>query len=354
MGEEADKGQRATKQTSVRGKNETSARRNSRQSSDPDPGPALPASALLKDRLEGTIEVATSSGAITLTHLEKIYWPESGFTKGDLIRYYHTVAQTILPYLNHRPIILKRFPGGISEGSFFQHDAGDVPEFVPTVRLETEEGRNIDYILCDNEATLLYLSNLGAIERHPWHSRTEHLDRPDWIVFDLDPGEGVAFEQICELALATRDVLDRFGLMSCAKTSGSRGMHVYVPIASRYSFDETASLAARVAAVITRENPAVATLERSVVQREADQIYVDHLQNARGKAVAAPYSVRPRPGATVSTPLSWADVKSGVDPRDFSIVTVPQRLKKRGDLFRPVLENKQALENAIKEAERLP
>ena len=148
-------------------------------------------------------------------------------------------------------------------------------------------------------------------------------------------------------------MLRRVGLDCYAKTSGSRGMHVYVPIESRYTYDTAASLAARLAHITVHENRGVATLERAVGQREESQIYVDHLQNARGKAVVSPYSVRPRPGATVSTPLSWADVKSGVDPGDFSIVTVPRRLKKRGDLFRPVLEQKQVLDDAIKEVERL-
>ena len=353
MGTDAGKGQRATGQMSTRGKKRTPARQKGQPEAHPDSDAPAPASSLLESRLTGARNVSTPSGTVSLTHLDKVYWPESGFTKGDLIRYYHLVAETILPYLEHRPLILKRFPNGITKGSFFQHEAGNVPDYVDTVRLETEEGRDIDYILCNNEATLLYLSNLGTIERHPWHSRTEHLDRPDWIVFDLDPGQRVAFKQICELALGIRDVLARVGLDGYAKTSGSRGIHVYVPIASRYTFDMAAAFAERLAKIVVRENPALATLERSIEHRNEDQIYVDHLQNARGKSVVAPYSVRPRPGATVSTPLSWADVKSGVAPADFTIETIPRRLRKRGDVFQPVLEHRQVLDEAIREADRL-
>ncbi|HET6567887.1 MAG TPA: non-homologous end-joining DNA ligase [Rhodothermales bacterium] len=309
----------------------------------------LPANALDRQKLSGNLSVAVPGGVVDLTHLDKVYWPDSEHTKGDLIRYYHEVSATILPYLEQRPLILKRFPNGITKPSFFQHQAGEVPQFVGTARLESEEGRRIDYILCNDEATLLYVSNLGAIERHPWNARLESLDRPDWMVFDLDPGEGVPFGQICELATSVNTILTQLGLASYPKTSGSRGLHVYVPIANRYPFAQIAPLAARIAERVVDENPALATLERALESRKRGQIYVDHLQNAKGKSVVSPYSVRPRPGATVSTPLSWNEVESCPDPGSFTIETIPPRIRKLGDLFEPVLENKQDLKQALEQ-----
>jgi bifunctional non-homologous end joining protein LigD len=302
---------------------------------------------------KGDARVRVGDYAVELTSLDRIYWPESGFTKADLLRYYDRVADDILPYLAGRPLIMKRYPAGIRGQSFHQHDVDSAPEFARTVPLEAEDtGRHtVDYIVCDNLATHLYLANLGAIERHPFHSRVASLDRPDWFVFDLDPGSRVRFETVCETALIAREVIAGLGLESYAKTSGSRGIHVYVPIEPDYTYEQVAEFAAQVAAMIADETPRTATVQRSKAKRTAAQIYVDHLQNAYGKSVVAPYSVRPKPGATVSAPLEWGEVKrKKIAIADFTIENMPARLKKKGDLFRPVLDEKQSLKAALEKA----
>ncbi|HEY9283596.1 MAG TPA: non-homologous end-joining DNA ligase [Pyrinomonadaceae bacterium] len=321
-------------------------------------GKAVPAARLFKSKkLEGDVDVRVGKETVSLTSLERAYWPDDGLTKGDLIRYYYEVADYILPYLKGRPLIMKRYPAGIRGQSFHQHDVNEVPRFVPTVALEVEDGggHEVDYVVGDNLPTLLYMANLGAIERHPWHSRTRSLDRPDWFVFDLDPSEGVEFETICELAVVVRDVLERIGLKSYPKTSGSRGIHVYVPVKPAYDYAPVARLAEIVATEVARERPDVATVERAIRKRGARKIYVDHMQNARGKSVVAPYSVRPRAGATVSAPVTWDEVeRARITPRDFTITNVLARIKRKGDLFRPVLESRQSLTRAFELADEMP
>ncbi len=287
---------------------------------------------------------------LDLTSLDRIYWEDEGYTKADLIRYYYRISDYILPYLENRPLIMKRYPNGIRGQSFHQHDVDEAPEFVRTVTLEAEDKglHPVDYAVCDNLPTHLYLANLGAIERHPWHSRIDRLERPDWFVFDLDPGEEVEFETICEIAASTKEIIDSLGLRSYAKTSGSRGIHVYVPIKAEYSYEQVADLAERIAKMVARENPSAATVERSRQKRQKNQIYVDHLQNAYGKSVVAPYSVRPKPGATVSAPLDWDEVeKKKISIRDFTIENMLARIEQKGDLFKEVLTDKQSLEEAL-------
>lgn len=315
-------------------------------------GEKLPsiADVLKTKNLKGDVRARIDEYAIGLTSLDRVYWPDEGYTKADLLRYYYQIFDTILPHLEHRPLIMKRYPTGIRGPSFHQHNIDEAPEFVRTVALDAEDGGThaVNYVVCDNLATHLYLSNLGAIERHPWHSRTENLKLPDWFVFDLDPGEKVEFETICEVAASAHDVIDQLGLESYAKTSGSRGIHIYVPIKAAYGYDEVADLAARIAKTVADENPKVATVERSKSKRKKDQIYVDHLQNAYGKSVVAPYSVRPNPGATVSAPLDWGEVKKKkVRTEDFTIENMLGRVTKKGDIFKPVLTNKQSLEKAF-------
>jgi bifunctional non-homologous end joining protein LigD len=232
----------------------------------------------------------------------------------------------------------------------------EVPSFVRTVPLEVEDGggHEVDYIVGDNLATLLYMANLGAIERHPWHSRVKDLEHPDWFVFDLDPGEGVAFETICDVAVTTRDVLARIGLDSYPKTSGSRGLHVYVPVEPVYEYGQLAELAEQLATAVARAQSAVATVERSKRRRGAGMIYVDHMQNARGKSVVAPYSVRPKPGATVSAPLEWKEVeRKRIKTSDFHLKNMLRRLERKGDLFAAVLKKRQRLEGVFERARGL-
>jgi bifunctional non-homologous end joining protein LigD len=289
---------------------------------------------------------------VALTNLDKVYWPDDNYTKGDLIRYYYEVSKYILPYLKDRPLILKRYPSGIQGQSFHQHDVDEVPDYIRTVALEVEDsggGHTVDYVVGGKLATLLYTANLGAIECHPWHSRTRNLDRPDWFVFDLDPGKGIAFETICELALCVREVLSRSGLEGYPKTSGSRGMHIYVPIKPIYSYERVANFAEQIATAIAREMPEAATVERSLKKRRRGQIYIDHMQNARGKSVASAYSIRPKPGATVSAPLNWNEVKrKKIKPQDFTIRNLLRRIEKKGDMFKEVLNNRQTLPKVLK------
>ena len=315
---------------------------------------AVPASRFFKSKeLTGDASITVGDAVISLTHLDKVYWPDEGYTKGDLIKYYFEVARYILPYLKDRPLIMKRYPNGITGSFFHQHDVNEAPDYVRTARLEVEEGHEVDYIIGDDKATLLYMANLGAIERHPWHSRVSNLDHPDWFVFDLDP-QGVEWEEICDVAMSCKEILDDLGLDSYAKTSGSRGIHVYVPIEPVYSYAEVADFALGVARLIEQANPDVATLERSLKKRKKARIYVDHMQNARGKSVVAPYSVRPKPGATVSAPLEWSEVKRHkVTIADFTIKNMLERLKRKGDLFKETLKNRQRLDRALAKLESL-
>ncbi|HEY8563373.1 MAG TPA: non-homologous end-joining DNA ligase [Pyrinomonadaceae bacterium] len=299
---------------------------------------------------EGDKRIKIGEYALDLTNLDKVYWADEGYTKSDLIRYYYEIADYILPYLENRPLIMKRYPNGIAGHSFHQHDVDEAPEFVETIALvaEDEGEHTVDYIVGGNLATHLYMANLGAIERHPWHSTVDKPDFPDWFVFDLDPGEEVEFSTICDVAVSAREIIEEFGLASYAKTSGSRGIHVYVPVKTEYSFDSIADLAARIAKKIARANPESATVERSKQKRRKNQIYVDHLQNAYGKSVVAPYSVRPRAGASVSAPLEWAEVEGKtISIKDFTIATMLERVREKGDLFKAVLTDKQSLDEAF-------
>jgi bifunctional non-homologous end joining protein LigD len=315
---------------------------------------AVPAGrALAAKDLKGDLAVKVGSRVVSLTNLDKVYWPDEGYTKGELVKYYFEVSKYILPYLKDRPLIMKRYPNGIAGSFFHQHDVNEAPDYIHTATLDVEEGHEVDYIVGDDAATMLYMANLGAIERHPWHSRLRNLDHPDWFVFDLDP-QGVEWGEICDVAVSCKEILDSLGLDSYSKTSGSRGIHVYVPIKPVYSYEQVADFAERVARIIVSENERVATIERSLKKRKKERIYVDHMQNARGKSVVAPYSVRPKPGATVSAPLHWNEVKlKKVTIADFTIKSMMARLKKQGDLFKPVLTNRQSLEQAKRKLDGL-
>jgi bifunctional non-homologous end joining protein LigD len=317
----------------------------------------LPASrAFRTNELTGDLRVKIGGEVIALSNLDKVYWPEDGHTKGDLIKYYYDVSKAILPYLKDRPLIMKRYPNGIGGKFFHQHDVDEAPDFVRTASLEVEDGggHTVDYIIGDNLPTLLYMANLGAIERHPWHSRTGDLKHPDWLVFDLDPGDGIEYGTICDLAVTVKETLERIGLKGYPKTSGSRGLHVYVPLKPVHNYRDVAVFAEQAATLVANERPEIATVERSLKKRRKGQIYVDHMQNARGKSVVAPYSVRPRAGATVSAPLEWAEVERGtITPQDFTIKNMGARLAKKGDLFKLVLSGKQSLSDAMEKAAEL-
>ena len=271
-----------------------------------------------------------------LTNLSKVYWPDEGFTKGDLVAYYRDIASFILPYLRDRPESLNRFPNGITGASFYQKDVTDAPSWATTVKvLSDSEDKEITYFVVQDEAALVYLANLGCIEMNPWLSRMELLDRPDFLVLDLDP-EGISFEEVIRAALVVRDVLDSAGTPSVVKTSGASGMHIYVPLAAEYDYEQARMFAQVVAQIANQRLPDTTSVLR-VPAKRPERVYLDYLQNRRGQTVAAPYSIRPRPGATVSTPLSWDEVRPGLSPTQFTIHNIGQRLEKVGDLFSPAL-----------------
>ena len=276
--------------------------------------------------------------AIALTNPTKVYWPTDGFTKGDLIAYYREVAPFILPYLRDRPMSLRRHPNGIEAKSFFQKDVSrqPPPRGVPTTEVHTESDRRaIRYIVGGAERTLLYLANLGCIEMNPWNSRLGRLARPDYVVIDLDP-EDIPFAHVIEAARAVRQVLDRADAECYCKTSGKRGLHVYVPLGAKYDYDQARVFAEILANVVHGLLPTTTSIVRSPALRQG-RVYLDFLQNRRGQTLAAPYSVRPAPGAPVSTPLKWSEVTQRLNPARFTIRTTRARIDTVGDIWGPVL-----------------
>jgi bifunctional non-homologous end joining protein LigD len=275
---------------------------------------------------------------VELTNLDKVYWPADGYTKGDLIDYYRQVAPIILPHLRDRPMSLHRHPNGIDVSSFFQKDVTSQPPppWVKTVPVVAEsDGTTKTQIVCQDTATLLYVANLGCIEMNPWNSRVGTLDRPDYLVIDLDPNDA-PFALAVEAAQHVRRLLDKHCAPCFCKTSGKRGLHVYVPLEARYDFDLARQFAELIANLVHRRMRATSSVVRNPRLREG-QLYLDYLQNRRAQTMAAPYSVRPVPGATVSTPLKWSEVTKRLDPTRFTIRTLPRRLDKLGDLWGGVL-----------------
>jgi bifunctional non-homologous end joining protein LigD len=273
-----------------------------------------------------------------LTNLHKVYWPEDGYTKGDLIAYYREVSGFILPYLKDRPQSLHRHPNGILGKSFFQKDMGHQPppDWVQTVELVSEsDGKITRSLLCQDEATLVYLANLGCIELNPWNARVGSLDQADYLLLDLDP-EDISFDRVVEAAQAIHKVLQQVGAEAVCKTSGKRGLHVYVPFGGRYSHDQAKQFAELIARIVHHKLPSSTSLLRHPRGRQR-RVYLDYLQNGKGKTLAAAYSVRPHPKATVSAPLKWTEVRRGLDPSRFTIRTMSKRLASVGDLWRPIL-----------------
>lgn len=271
-----------------------------------------------------------------LTNLDKIFWKRDGYTKGDVIEYYEKVAKTILPYLKNRPMVLNRHPNGIDGKSFFQknNDITKLPSWVETVAVPHKD-RTIRYLLVQDKETLIYVANLGCIELNPFHARISSLDKPDYLLIDLDP-ESVHFDRVIEAAHIIRQLLDDLGLRNYCKTSGGRGLHIYVPLNAQYDFAQAQTMAKLIALLAQEKLPKLISLERSPARRQK-RIYVDFPRNSQTQTIAAPYCLRPRPHAPVSTPLDWKEVKPGLDPLEFNIESVPGRIKKVGDLFKPVI-----------------
>jgi len=280
---------------------------------------------------------SVTSGRLELSHLNKVFWPEKGYTKGDLVDYYREVSKIMLPYIKNRPHNLLRQPNGYAGKSFFQKDVGDLPpEWVKTAKIYSESNqKEIDYLVCDSLDSLLYMVQLGCIEINPWNSRLSSLDKPDWAVLDLDP-EDVPFHQVVEVANVVRRVTEELGIPTYPKTSGKTGIHVFIPLAAKYDYDQAKRFAEILAHLVHRRTDNITSLERSPSKRQR-KIYIDFLQNRESQTLAAPYSVRPTPEATVSTPLEWAEITSKLKPTAFTIKTMPRRLEKTGDIWQPVL-----------------
>lgn len=281
------------------------------------------------------------------TNLNKIFWPETEGTKRDLLNYYYQVAPFILPYLVDRPMSLNRFPNGISGKSFYQKDmTGKVPDWMETYRYHSQaDKRDRHFLVCKTEADLLYMANLASIEMNPWSSRIATPENPDWCVLDLDPDKNT-FDQVIECARVTHDLLKSIGVPSYCKTSGSTGLHIYIPLGARYEYEASKEFARTVATRVHRELPRYTTIER-LTKKRGGKMYIDFLQNRPQATLAAPYSVRPKPGATVSMPLHWDEVKKGLKISDFTIYNAMARLKETGDLFRPVIGEGIDLDKAV-------
>ena len=292
----------------------------------PEPGPPAPRP-----------DAAPADRRVTITNATKVFWPDEGYTKADLVAYYEQVAPWLLPYLADRPLVLTRYPDGIRGKSFYQKDAPTwAPEWIRTARIHAAGvDRDIDYFVVDDLDALRYVVNTGAIPLHLWASRVGSVERPDWLVLDLDP-KGAPFTDVVKVALAVRAVLERLELPSYPKTSGATGLHVLVPLAARYSYEETRTFAQLLATLAVERVPSIATIARMIRLRDG-KVYVDYGQNGQGQTIVAPFAVRPLPGAPASCPLRWPEVTARLDPGRFTIRTLPTRLQETGDPMRPVL-----------------
>ena len=296
-------------------------------------------------------EIRRGGRVLKLSNLDKPFWPEEGITKGDLIAYYRDVAPVLVPHLRSRPFTMKRYPDGWQGKHFFQKDApSHMPDWIKTVEYRstsraTREKRTLRYPLVDDELALLWMVNMGCIDMNTWYSRVNAPSRPDWVLFDLDPSPDVGFPEVVQVALLIKEVLDALGLAGFPKTSGADGFHVLVPIARRYSYDRTRELAEIVAGTLARLHRGLVTTEWAKAKRRG--VLIDANQNGEGKTIASVYSVRPRAGAPVSTPLRWEEVTEDLDPAAFTMDAVLDRVQRHGDLFEGVLTTRQSLGNAL-------
>ncbi len=291
---------------------------------------------------KGDLLLEVEGQKVSLSSLDRIYWPNEKLTKFDLLCYYLQVSSVMLQHLKERPAILQRWPRGINAPMFFQQDLESAPVFVKTVHLTNQEGRELDYAVYTTTASLLHFVNLGSIEQHPWHSTVKHLSKPDWIAIDLDPKQA-PWENVLETALLVRQVCDELELQAFPKTSGSSGMHIYLPLKPTNEYEQVAEFARLLAAEVANRAPKIATVERAIAKRKPNQVYVDSMQNARGKSLASVLTARAKPGATVSMPLTWKQVESGAKISDFTIANVPGLLKKKRNAWESFFDERQVL-----------
>src|SRR6266478_8123356 len=291
---------------------------------------------------KGDLVLEVEGERVSLTSLDRIYWPGEKLTKFDLLSYYLKVSDLIMPFLKDRPAILQRYPRGIKAPMFFQQDTESAPAFIKTVSLVNQEGREVNYSVYTSVGSLLHFVNLGTIEQHPWHSTLNHLDKPDYLMLDLDPKQA-PWKNVLEVALVCKEIFDELGLPAFPKTSGSSGIHVYLPLKPKYDYRQVAAIAEGLAAEVARRAPKIATVQRSLAKRQTQQVYVDALQNARGKTIAAAFSARAKPGASVSMPLTWKQIEKGVKISDFTIENLSGLVKKHGDAWKDFFESRQEL-----------
>lgn len=291
---------------------------------------------LPKDRSDVTLPI--QGREVRLTNLQKLFWPELGITKGDLIQYYSDVSHLLLPHLRDRAMVMKRYPHGASGPFFFMKRAPSPrPDWIETCRIEHASGNVIDFPIIQDLPALLWVINLGCIDLNQWYARCDDVDRPDYVHFDLDPGEGASFDQVLESALIVRGALSGLHMPVLVKTTGSRGLHLYVPIVRGPLQKEVWTFAKTVAVEVAARHSRVMTSEYRLARRPADRVLIDYNQNAWGRTLASIYSVRPRPRASVSTPVTWEEVQKGIRIDDFRWDNVRKRIARRGDLWRPLL-----------------
>ncbi|MFL5788521.1 MAG: DNA ligase D [Flavisolibacter sp.] len=305
------------------------------------------ASNTLVDASQSQAVVAIDGHDLKFSNLNKLYWPKEKISKGDMLNYYYSISEYMMPYMIDRPQSLNRFPNGIEGESFYHKNmGGKVDKWVKTFKRISESAGPKDFLICTNTASLLYLANLGCIEMNPWHSRTQSPLYPDWSVIDLDPGN-ISFEKVIETAQVVKKVLDSLEIPSYPKTSGSTGIHIYIPLGAKYNYEQSKQLAELIANMVHEELPTFTSLIRSPEKRK-DKIYIDYLQNRPIQTICAPYSLRPKKGATASAPLHWDEVKKGLKISNFTIKNMLERTKAEGDLFKGVLGKGIDLNNILK------
>jgi bifunctional non-homologous end joining protein LigD len=283
------------------------------------------------------LEVTVGDRAVKLTNLKKVFWPEEGLTKGDLVRYYAAIAPAVLPHIRDRAMVMKRYPHGAVGDFFFMKRAPTPrPEWIETCAIEHSSGNVIDFPVINDLASLLWVINLGCIDLNEWYARCDDVDRPDYLHFDLDPGEEVRWPQVVETAQVVNETLRGLGMPTYVKTTGSRGVHVYVPIVRGPTQKAVWTAAKTISVDIARRHPRLATAIYRKDARPRDRVHVDFNQNAWGRTLASVYSVRPRPRAPVSTPVTWEELAGGITIAEFRMDNVPARVRERGDLWAPV------------------
>jgi bifunctional non-homologous end joining protein LigD len=284
-------------------------------------------------------EIRAGDHTVRLTNLDKVFWPELGLTKRDLLQYYADVSPVLLPHVANRAMVMKRYPHGAAGPFFFMKRAPEYrPDWLRVCSIEHASGSVIDFAIVEDEASLLWVVNLGCIDLNQWYATCDDTDRPDYLHFDLDPVPEAGFERVLETALRVREMLDALGAKSYPKTSGSKGIHVYVPIVRGPVQKQVWTFAKEISKALEAQYPRLITAEYRVARRPADHVLVDYNQNAWGRTLASVYSVRPRPRATVSTPVTWEEVEQGFSIEEFRMDNVPERVARVGDLFKPLLK----------------